>query len=187
MDRRFAPLLLLLLVGADVQCGPTAQEVGTTVLVSAPIVHAITMAVLWGLCALWRRREPQLRFPWRPHVGIVAGLGVLGLAWAEAIEPELILAAVWIFGTAYLAVTLFTWRIWFAIRRDGRAFLLPSLVAIVLTLGPALALATGRYEDHITAIDVALLGWSLVGGWGVTPAALLLAWLAEGWWKRRRS
>jgi hypothetical protein len=185
MDRRLLLLVIPLLVGADVKCGPTAQEIGTTVLVSAPIVHAITVAVLWGLCALWRRREPLLRFPWRPHVGVTAALGVLGLAWAHAFDIDLLFAAIAIFGSAYLTITVLVWRIAFAMRRDARAFLLPSLAAIPICVGPALALATGQFDDHATASDMVIGLWGILGGGGIVTAAVVIPCAIEAWWRGR--
>jgi hypothetical protein len=182
-DRRFAPLLLLLFVGA--QCGPTAQEIGVSILVGAPVVHAITVAVLFGLCALWRRNEPRLAFPWKPHVGITLGLAVIAFAWADAIDPDLLLAAGMIFGAGYLTVTVLAWRIAFAIRRDARSFLLPSLAAIALCVVPAIALATGRYDQHPQASDMAIAFWVILSGYCFGPLVVIPC-AVEAWWRGRR-
>ena len=185
MDRRLAPLSLLLFVGA--QCGPSPQEIGATILATAPVVHAITIAVLFVICAVWRRHEPRIGFPWKPHVGMTAGLTVLALAWVDAVDPELLLAAGAIFGAGYLAVTVRAWRIAFALRRDERSFLLPSLVAIALCLAPAIALATGHYDEHATASDLAIAYWVILSGWGFAPFVVVIPCAVEAWWRGRRA
>src|SRR5687768_13108911 len=99
MDRRLSLFLVPLFVGFAGGCGPPPHEVGQAVLASAPIAHVITAAVLWSLCLRWRRVEPQLRFPWRTHLGIVAALVVLRLAWGLEMDRELVLVWLWFFGT----------------------------------------------------------------------------------------
>jgi hypothetical protein len=185
VDRRLAPLLLLLFVGGS--CGPSPQEIGATILATAPIVHAITVGVLFGLCAAWRRHEPRMGFPWKPHLGMTAGLTVLALAWVDAVDPELLVVAAAIFGAGYLAVTVLAWRIAFAVRRDERSFLLPSLVAIVLCVAPAIALATGHFEQHADASDLAIAYWVILSGWGFAPFAVVIPCAVEAWWRGRRA
>lgn len=172
-------LLPLFVGGSSGPCGPRPREIGSGVLASAPVIHVITVGVLWLLFRLWRRSEPQLHFPWRTHAGITCALAVLGLACVEYVDGEVALMALVVVGLACLTVTMIAWRIGFAIRRDARAFLIPTLVTIPLCIAPALVLAFAHLGRNSALPGFIIMGWFVLAGCGVVPALLVIGMLIE--------
>lgn len=176
--------LLAAIAAAPVQCGPTPTQEGQAVLVAAPLVVLLALAVQAILIALWRRRWPDVALRPRP-VLVVVGL-LVGPAVAAALDEGMAEAvtALWLFGCSYGSLLLVATRILlFFDRRHAAA--LAHLPPLLLLVGPAVPLALGWVErGRLTDLAERLFVWPGYAGWVTGP--LFVGLLIEALWRGSR-
>lgn len=180
------PALLAAATVQQPECGPTSQDIGRAVLVAQPAVFALGLGLLALVLVVWRGREVAARWRWPPQLALA--LALTALAGAVAlwdVDPELVLAALWLYGASYATVLLLAARALLAWAPE-RAFAFASLAPLAAFGLPAALLAGGLVEHE------SLTGWAvdlfvLPGYGGPVPAVLLLLVLGEGLLRRRRA
>ena len=176
------PVLLAAVAGAT-SCNPSPQEVGQQILIVAPLVFLLSLALQWVLLRVWRRRWPDIALRWRTNLLVACALvPPAALAFALGHRRDELGLALLMFGASYAAVLLVLTRLvlW---RARSRAFTLPHLPALVLFLAPAFFLALGL-ESPLNADAGALYLYPGMDGW--VPAGLFAALTAEALLRTRR-
>jgi hypothetical protein len=178
-------LPLLCAAGSSLMdCGPTAQQVGEQVLIVAPLVFLLSLAVQWSLLKLWQKLRPDVALRWRRNL-IVAGVLLVPAVASFVLGDrtrELSLA-LWLFGCSYTAVLLVATR--FLLWWDRpRAFTLSHLLPMLMFVVPAGVLALGLVDrvGRMNAEDV----FALPGFGGFVTGGLYLALIVEALIRRRR-
>ncbi len=178
-------LLVLGAMALNIRCGPLAVEAGRGILLSAPVVFAVTVGVLALLLRLWRQRHPDLRLPrvlvWPGMVMLAAGLIVM-MPTAADNQLRWVRMGLWVFGSSYLTVTLVLWRVLLHLRPRSATTWAPLSVMAFYWL-PAIPLAAGWLPDSV-ASGMELV-WVLPGFFGLVTAPLLLGLLVEAWLRNR--
>ena len=184
LPRTAAPLLLLLALAGG--CGPTAGEIGQSVLWAAPLITLAAYGLAWLYARLWRSLVAELELDPVP-VLVLVGLQVvtaLVTLLAPELDGELVWIAFWLVGASYLtiAVPLVRLTIHLAPRNASWALLAPWLFFYPLAL---LLAAAGDATGDL--VDLAILIWAApgYGGWIAAPVAL--AALAEVLVRRSRA
>src|SRR5262245_16711553 len=99
------------LASGELNCGPSPNEQGRVVLLVAPLVVLLAMAVQWLLLRLWKNLRSNLELSWRPNWLIIAPLALLAL-WPLVLRDfRYAVIAFWLFGTTYLALLLAITRV----------------------------------------------------------------------------
>lgn len=182
--RRYRWLWLFALLSL-IGCGPSDQEVGMGVLISLPLVLSITYGVLSLLSSRWRTVIPELlmhKEPWTLALLASVLLMLITLIIGKEKAVSMFISGLWIFGSSYVSMALFVWRIWLKISPRtafGYAFLLPLLW--VLPAIPMMLGQTSRMQDVVLPFYV----WPGYGG-GAT-FLLFLCLMIEVGIKRRQS
>ncbi len=165
---RLGSLLLVAMVAASEECGPTRQQTGEAVLLVWPLVIVLATLPQALVVWLWRRLKPSVDPAWWRPLALVA------LAAAIAV-PTLLVAkhpwrwaseALWLFGCSYGAVTLAATRLWLW-RWPASALgplLGPQLVATAVFVPLAGVLRLGLF-DSIELPTEGLFIYPGMGGW----------------------
>jgi len=166
-------------------CGPTNEEVGQAVLWAAPLVTLIGMAAAWGYAALWRPLV-SVRLDVRPGMIVAAIQSALALATfvAPAIDPDLVLVAVHVIGTSYLAVAIIGLRL--SVHRGARNYAWAWLSPWIVLYPPAVILAL-MGDAAGAAGDLPLYIWILPGYGGAVTVPIALLALVEVLVRRARA
>lgn len=195
MTQRRALLLSLLCLAG---CGPSEQEGGLSVLISAPIVLGISLELLYFLTWLGCFLEPKGGPPllWKDFLArvearsrpprvmllvsfVLSVLSVVYVARTEDYRPlekiaDMGLTGIIIFGTSFLSVALVFWRLCLFFSRQA-AFWACLVVAVCLVL-PALPMAAGLnwgWDDFMFP------AWVFPGFIGMVTGPLFVIFLLE--------
>jgi hypothetical protein len=159
-------------------CEPTQMEAGQCIVMVAPIITAIGLALHWLYAWLWRPLEAPPRISWR-----ITGLGLLVLfmlaviVTASGLERDTddwLLAIFIIVGSSYLSVYAVALRA-LVVPRLRRWYSWAPLIPWFIFLPPALVLAFfGSTQDPVG--DTLTMFWMLPGLFGYigVPALMLL-------------
>jgi hypothetical protein len=164
---------LLAGLAAGIQCGPTGPEAGQAVLAAAPTVFAVGVGFTRLIIMLWRKLEPRLAFRFRPHgivVAVLLAVAVPAMVFGQRVD-RWFMAALWMFGTSYLALLFVTLRLWWW-RSKSRDLTWAPVPPLVLMIAPAIPLAfgVGARDSLETA---AFVTWIFAGYGGIVPGVLL--------------
>jgi hypothetical protein len=181
-SRGLLGFLALPLVSA---CGPTPEQSGAAVLLVAPVAIGVTALIVRLFVWLWRPVE-RLPISSRPALFAAAGGAVIGVPLALCVDGvgELLLIALALFGTSYLAIALVFWRIWLALDRASASTW--SFVPVAsLLVAPALPLALGLVGADFA--DFVSIVWVFPGYLGIVPLVLIAALTVEVLVRRGRA
>ncbi len=163
-------------------CGPTPQEVGSAVLLTAPIALLASFVLLGLLSRAFGDDSPKGRGLGRTRlvqlcVTIALALSQIPSALSTNVDQYLPIV-LGLFGSSFLGIVLVCWRVWHAVDPAGARTWAP-LPAIALQLLPAILLSTG-WLNHFEEADL-MIGvlYFFPGCEGVVPAALLIVLLGE--------
>jgi hypothetical protein len=177
-------LLGLLALCALAGCGPSDEEVGRVVLMTAPLFCAAGAGVLTLVRQMWTRFRPDtVKVPWRNHIFTAGAL--LPLAFFGALHKfdfSLFLLGLWWIGTSYLSLLLVAWRVLFHFR-PARSFSWLHLPLLALFIIPAVPMAFGMtnvWQDWI------LILWTYPGFLGLLTGLLFAAAMLEPVMRARR-
>lgn len=197
-----AVLLALIALGLS-GCGPTDEEVGRAILLTAVVPHALGMALMFVFHALWRPLKPDAVISLKPllvALGVLvvaAGLSLVGVTEQGPDHPDSsgVEGVVWLatialaaFGTSYLALWLVVWRIWLA-KSPRTAFTWSFLPVLAILIWPCPIMATGVTESsdawHVLMTPNYYL-WYYSGYGGLVASPVIISLLIEGLIRRRR-
>lgn len=170
---RLAGLAALALLSG---CGPSQEQIWGAVLLYAWLPYVVGLGFMYVLHSSWVRADPTLRFGGAAHVGVIAvliGLAVWGGRYAD---PDLAGLVLWWFGATMLTLWMIVWRIghrW----PNSRAFAWSGAVAMAICLTPAIAGLASPAMREFGKLGIAM--WVWLGGWGLTPLILLVAFAIE--------
>lgn len=156
-------------------CGPSDEEVAGAVLLFAPLVYLLAMAIVAWLYGAWKSSLPELRFGTRSHttaLALLAGPAIYGAGYAD---PALLGAVLVVFGASALAWWLLLARVTL---RSGWGFRWGGLAATGLLVAPlllGLLWPARMYTIVVPTMRVYLYS----GGLGIGPLVLLIALLVE--------
>ncbi len=167
-------------------CGPTNEEIGQAVLWAAPLITLIGLGAAWGYAALWRPLVAGLRLDVRPGMLVAAVQSAFALATliTPAIDPDLVLVAVHLVGTSYLAAAILALRL--SVYRTARHYAWAWLAPWIVLYPPAIILALAG-DSAGAAGDLQLYIWILPGYGGVVTGPVALLALVEVAVRRARA
>jgi hypothetical protein len=192
----FPVAVLLVTATHSPRCGPTEEELGRAVMVSAPGVLLAAFGMMALLVWLWRKLEPE--FSMKP-VPILAATGAAALGAVLALigmrgeatgtptgvggVVEWVPMALWAVGATYLLLLLITWRIWL-LASPRHAFTWSFLPPLILVFLPAPLMALGWTDNWDEFCSMA---WVFPGYLGAVTGPLLLLAIVEVVIRRKRA
>lgn len=145
-------------------------------LLFAPLVYLIAMAIVAWLYALWKSALPDLRFGTNSHLAALALLVGPAIYGAQYADVALIGPALVVFGSCVLAFWLLLARLTV---RSGWGFRWGGLVTTGLLAAPMLLGLLWR--EHLKDfLSPAMMVYLYGGGLGAAPLLLLIVLMIEG-------
>ncbi|MCA9610892.1 MAG: hypothetical protein KC619_35100 [Myxococcales bacterium] len=191
MRTRYAGMWAALALVALGGCGPTPQEIGGLMIVGLAPTVWVAAALNYALYRLWRRSREELDPPTAVEAIAAGGIALLFAAVVAVTivgnNEDLVAAAFWLVGTAYL--TPMVVAIGIALRGRRRSafrylWWAPAPAVIALAL-PLVVDAVGN-----AYVDTALQTLVVVGGLGIVGGGLFLVLLGfslRAWARARRA
>lgn len=162
-------LLALLALGLT-GCGPTAEQLSTTILVALPIALMLGMLALFALRRAWG--EALSVPPWAIATSVAGLLVSLALSGSRHFDLELLMPVLMVTGPATMGLSLLFGRMRLAAPAERSVVFTPLVVVGVFAL-PFVAVLLGFvYGSQIDPVMTAGL-FALVGSFYVSPIIVL--------------
>lgn len=169
MTRMRTKLLALLALGLA-GCGPTAEELATTILAGLAVALLLGIVAVFALRRAW---GDELSFPpWGIALGIVGLLGSVALMQSRHFDIELLGPALMAAGSATMGLSLLFGRMRLAAPAERSVVLTPVVVVGLLALPFAAVLMRFVSGSEVDPVMTAGL-FALVGGFYASPVIVI--------------